>query len=179
MPETESREEFLNRVEQKAMENAPQWKHCAQATLSALSEEFDIPGADYAIKAATFMAGGTAELGNTCGALNGAMMALGLIAGRCKSDEPKFGGPELNESSGVEKRLEYSVKLFQRFMQENGTWICRDIIMTRFGKYFDLLNDHESFVEAGSSQLCPGVIGKAVRAAAETIMEMKDEGLVE
>ena len=51
--------------------------------------------------------------------------------------------------------------------------------MRRFGKYFDLLNDHESFVEAGSSQLCPGVIGKAVRAAAETILEMKDEGLVE
>ena len=178
MSETESREEFLNRIEKKAIANAPQWKHCAQATLSALSDEFHITGADYAIKAATFMAGGTAELGNTCGALNGAVMALGLIAGRCKLDEPKFGGAEINESNGVEKRLEYSVKLFHRFIQENGTWICRDIIMKRFGKYFDLLNDHESFVEAGSSQLCPVVIGKAVRVTAETILEMKDEGLV-
>ena len=178
MPETESREEFLNRVEQKAMVIAPQWKHCAQATLSALSEEFNIAGADYALKAATFMAGGTAELGNTCGALNGAMMALGLVAGRCKLNEPKFGGAELNESNGLEIRLEYSVKLFHRFIQENGTLICRDIIMKRFGKYFDLLNDHESFVEAGSRQLCPGVIGRAVRAAAETILEMKAEGLV-
>jgi len=179
MSETESREEFLNRVEQKATATAPQWGHCAQATLSILSGEFNIAGADYAIKAATFMAGGTAELGNTCGALNGAIMALGLVAGRCKSDEPKFGGTEVNEGSGVEKRLDYSVKLFRRFIQENGTWLCRDILMNHFGRYFDLLNDHESFVEAGSHELCPRVIGRAVRIAAETILEMKAEGLIE
>ena len=178
MSENKAREEMLDRIEQRAMTTAPEWQHCAQATLSALTEEFNIPGAEDALKAATFMAGGTAELGNTCGAFNGGIMALGLVAGRKQVSEPKFGGTEINELTGHEKRLDYAVEFYNRFIQANGTWLCRDIIMRHFGRQFDLLNNHDSFVEAGSRELCPRVVGQAARLAAEIILKMRDEGLI-
>ncbi len=179
MAQEVSKEEFLERVEQKAAAYERQYRGCSQCSLLALQEEFNLPGGSAVLKAAGFMAGGTARLGNMCGALAGAVLALGLAAGRERMEDPMYG-EEINEASGQPKRLEFARKLFQRFVQDNGAWMCRDLQTRLFGRSYDLHNpeDYAKFQEAGSSEKCSQLVGRGARLAAEIILEMKVEGLV-
>src|SRR5512143_1490180 len=65
---------------------------CSQAVIAALQEGLNIGDAQ-SLRAATAFAGGMARRGESCGALVGALMALGLEEGREKlEDLPKLQG---------------------------------------------------------------------------------------
>ena len=174
-----AREEILERVERKAAAYEKQYHGCAQSAFLALGEEFDFPGTSAVFKAAGFMAGGTARMGNMCGALAGGMLSLGLAAGRERIEDPLYG-EEINEASGQPKRVEFARKLYQGFVQENGAWMCRDLQIRLFGRSYDLHNpeDYAKFQEAGGYEKCPKLVGRGARLAAEIILGMKAEGLV-
>src|SRR4030042_5502233 len=75
------------RAEAHANENM---SGCSQAVLAALQEGLSI-GDTQSLKAATAFAGGMARRGESCGALVGALMALGLEEGRDRlEDLPKL-----------------------------------------------------------------------------------------
>lgn len=57
----------------------PDANHCAPATIIALQEAYDLPGGDLLPWIAAGFRGGVC-LGEICGALSGAVMALGLMA---------------------------------------------------------------------------------------------------
>ena len=179
MAQEVSKEEILERVERKAVAYEKQYRGCSQCSLLALQEEFNLPGGSAALKAAGFMAGGTARMGYMCGAVAGGMMALGLAAGRERIEDPLYG-EEIDEVSGQAKRIEFARKLFQGFVQENGAWMCRDLQIRLFGRSYDLHNpeDYAKFQEAGSAEKCSQLVGIGARLAAEIILEMKAEGLV-
>ena len=67
---------------------------CSQAVLLALQEGLGIGDAE-SFRSATALSGGVARRGETCGALLGSLMALGLMAGREQIRiDPATSGPQ-------------------------------------------------------------------------------------
>ncbi len=78
-------DERIQRAKENAHEN-DRHSGCSQGVLLSLQEEFGI-GNNEVFKAATVLSGGVARSGETCGALIGALMALGLVVGREKMED--------------------------------------------------------------------------------------------
>ena len=83
--------------------------HCAQAVLTAHGEELGSGKIDYdtLMKISSAFSGGIARQGNVCGAVTGALMALGL----------KYGGQDSTKANDV------AVKLLEEFGNLHGTVI--------------------------------------------------------
>ena len=114
MPE-KTFQEMLEHVEQKAGDYEELYGSCAQGTLLALQEEFNLGNAQ-TLKAATAMPG-IALRGEACGAVVGAIMALGMAFGREKPDDFK----------AVQRTTSAARKLCKRFEEEFGGCTCREV----------------------------------------------------
>ena len=138
---------------------------CPQCVLAALMETLNV-GDPATIKAIDAMAGGTALSTNgTCGALVGGLAAISSIVGR---DYKSF-------SAGERKRrvFAYSKKLYDKFIGEYGSPVCKDVHMKLFGRTFNLLDskDYEEFEKAGAHvDKCPSVAGNVAKWTAEIIL---------
>lgn len=138
---------------------------CSQCSLAALMDAFGIRNDDI-LKAATGLAagGGGATDGN-CGAYSGAVMFLGYLCGRERKD---FG----SNSDAMHRNFTLVLKLREKFIEEYGSVICRDIQTKKFGRPF-YLNDpdeFQKFEKAGAHEThCPDVVGKAARWTAGII----------
>lgn len=138
---------------------------CPQCVLAALMETIGV-GDPATIKAIDALAGGTALSSNgTCGALAGGLAAISSIVGR---DYKSF-------SAGDRKRrvFQYSKKLYDKFIEEYGSPICKDIHVKLFGRTFNLLDpkDYEAFEKAGAHvDKCPSVSGNVAKWTAEIIL---------
>lgn len=135
--------------------------HCAQSSFLALSEQFGLGNADM-VKALTPIPG-IAERGETCGAVTGALMALGLV----------FGKNNLSDWQGYRDSLKPANEFCNRFEQELGSLRCRNIVKSEFGKELDLRkeDDLQQFQEADATSKCSKVVRTAVRIAADLILE--------
>jgi C_GCAxxG_C_C family probable redox protein len=160
MTKEKSREDLLNEIEEKAGDYEVLWESCAQGTLAALQEAFHLED-ENALKAATAMPG-IALRGETCGAVMGAIMVLGLA----------FGRREPADEKAVQVTMSVSRKLCRRFEEVYGSCNCRDIQQKIFGRTFDVMKqaDLDAFNEADQGQKCRKVAGKAARIAAELIL---------
>jgi len=89
---------------------------CSQAIFSTYGQHWGLDKVDFetGMTIASAFSGGIARTGNVCGALSGALMALGL----------KYGGSE----ESYNKINEVSVKLLDEFESINGSTICRELI---------------------------------------------------
>jgi C_GCAxxG_C_C family probable redox protein len=92
--------------------------NCAQAVLLTLYEHMNPKEANPVIpKIATGFGGGMGRCGNVCGALTGAIMAVGL----------KYGSNQIDN----QKKLDAYAKtqtLFKQFEKQHGSVYCRDLI---------------------------------------------------
>ena len=160
MEQEKSLEDRLNVLEQKAGDYEELYGSCAQGTLMALQEEFKMGNAQ-TIKAATAMPG-IALRGETCGAVIGAIMALGLAFGKDKPDD----------FAAVQRTTGASRKLCRRFEEEFGGCNCRDVQHHMFGRSFSLTDpkDQMEFIKANASNKCRAPAGKAARIAGEIIL---------
>lgn len=163
MQQGKSREEFLDEIEEKAGDYEVLWDHCAQGTLSALQEMHKV-GDENTLRAATAMPG-MALRGETCGAVIGAIMALGLIFGRT---DPKDG-------AAVQTTMGAARKFCRRFEQEFGSCNCRDIQQKIFGRTFNFTipEESEAWSAADGGNKCRMPAGKAARIASEIILDLK------
>jgi len=169
------REEILDRVEQRAHSYQYEFGVCSQTVLQALQQEFSLPGGSTVIKAASFAGAGTAGMGHTCGALVGAIMAMGLACGREDLDESAYPELEvLDETTGLPKSQMLVRQFYHRFMKEFGSWTCRDLQIRMFGRSFDPLTpgDMEKWYAAGGKEHCSELVGKTSRIAAEISLEL-------
>jgi C_GCAxxG_C_C family probable redox protein len=141
--------------------------NCAQSSYLALEEQFGLKGGEV-LKALTPLPG-IAERGETCGAVIGPLMVFGLIYGRGKT--------RLNDWNIYRDSLVPSGTFCRLFEQEFGSTMCRDIQKETFGKSFDLTDPEElrEFQEADATNRCSSVVRKAVRLAAEIILERAEE----
>lgn len=118
-------------------------------------------------KSGSALAGGVALQGDTCGALIGAIMAIGCIDGREK----------LSDTKQASKSYQTAKEMYRRFQEKVGDTICSQIHKKRYGKIRYLANPEEArrfHDEGGHSRTgCPEVCGIAAREAAEMILGLR------
>lgn len=133
--------------------------NCAQTSFLTLQEQFKLD--DGRVLKALTPFPGIALRGETCGAVIGSMMALGLV----------FGREELDDKQGFMASLPSARTFCQRFEEEMGSTMCGDIMESEFGKRYDLSDPDQlaEFTAAGAQEKCTAVVRKAVRIAAEVI----------
>ena len=91
--------------------------NCSQAVFSAWAEELGLDR-ETALRVATAFGGGMGHRGDTCGAVTGAFMAIGLKHGRLRADD--------------EETRDLAYSLVERFVQEfedrHGSIVCRKLL---------------------------------------------------
>ena len=145
------------------------YRGCSQCSIAAIQDVFDIRNDDI-FKSATGLSGGSAlSTEGSCGGYVGAIMVMGHIVGR---ERDKFDDPE-----GVRyKTHELAGKLRQKFIDEYGSIICRNIQTKVMGRPYYLADKQEAekFHNAGAHDIyCPDVVGKAARWMAEILQDAK------
>jgi len=153
----------MKMLDQKVNQHMQRSHHCAQSSFIALKEQFGLEG-EQVIKALTPLPG-IAERGETCGAVTGPLMALGLIYGR---DEHAMDNWDKYQQSLVP-----AGRFFDHFEKEFGTTTCHGVQEVKFGKCYHLADpaDLQEFQNAGATEYCSEVVRMAVRMAAEIILE--------
>jgi C_GCAxxG_C_C family probable redox protein len=156
-----TKEQVFSMLDQRVNLTMEKSHNCAQSTFFALSEQFGLGGNDI-LKALTPLPG-IAERGETCGAITGALMAMGLIYGRDR----------LDDWEKYRKSLIPTGKFCERFEQELGSTLCCNIQERAFGKSYNLMvpEDLKEFQRAGATTKCSAVVRKATHIAAEIILE--------
>lgn len=174
MKETnEGKEEILDRIEARAHSYQYEFGVCGQTVMQALQKEFGIPGGHEVIKAVGFTGAGTASMGHTCGALIGAIMAIGLACGREDLEDSAYPEPEvIDETTGLPKSQTIIKQFYERFIHEFGSWTCRDLQIRMLGRSYDLsvAGELQKFREVGGKKLCSELVAKTARLAGETIL---------
>ena len=167
-------EERIQRVKRKALEN-DFYSGCSQSVLGALQEEFGI-GNKESFKAATVLSGGVARQGETCGAIIGALSALGLVMGRERMEDEETYKAMMPHSIEVRNRFREELKKQFGFKGELESTLCRDIQKELYGRSFNMVDDEgrQEFLDAGghSETGCPKVCGIAAQVAAEKILDL-------
>lgn len=134
--------------------------NCAQSSFLALSEQFGLGNSDM-VRALTPLPG-IAERGETCGAVTGALLAMGLV----------FGRDNLSDWQAYRDSLVPTNEFCDQFVQEMGSTMCVDIVESKFGQRMDLRkeDDLQQFQESDATHKCSKVVQTAVRIAADIIL---------
>lgn len=127
--------------------------NCAQAVLAAFAPALGLDETT-ALRIASPLGGGIARRGQVCGAVTGALMALGLARGAST--------PE-----GKEKTYRLAGEFLRRFEERHATLLCHDLIGCDMSTPQGLLQARQSGV---FQSLCP----RFVQSAAEIVREMLD-----
>ncbi|NLI96889.1 MAG: C_GCAxxG_C_C family protein [Synergistaceae bacterium] len=163
------KEAVLKRAAEEACRNESRYHLCSQGTLAALMRSFGIHDPDL-LRASTAFAGGGVRRGHMCGALSGALLFIGLLAGR----------DDLEMKEQAVRGLGYCDKLYRVFEERFGTVLCRQIQKNLYGKEYDLTRQEErdemhTLMET-MEFACPQVCGEAARMAALVAFEILEAG---
>ncbi len=91
--------------------------NCAQAVLAAFADDFDLDR-ETALRLAGAFGGGIARSGQTCGAVTGGLMALGLAYGQSTAGD---AGARNRCYAGAQQ-------LRARFQAAHGSLLCRELL---------------------------------------------------
>lgn len=106
----------MNRIE-RSVSCFKQGFSCSQAVLSAFSDLFGL-NRETALKISQAFGGGMARMGQTCGAVTGALMVIGLKHGRVKAEDVQ----------ARDKTYEIVREFVKRFKSKNGSIICKQLL---------------------------------------------------
>ena len=124
-------------------------------------------GSNEVLKAGSALAAGVAKRGETCGAITGAIMAIGTLVGR----------ERLEDREQLQISMEVADQIYVLFREEVGHTICSEIHKIRYGRAYRLFipEESEAFHNMGghSRKGCPEVCGIAARIAADVILDIK------
>jgi C_GCAxxG_C_C family probable redox protein len=166
------KEELLKQAYERGFRYERKYAGCAQSVLLAIQETFGIE--DPAVfKSASGLAGGMGlTIKGPCGGLTGGIMALSQKYGRERS--------KIEDTERVRfKSYELARKLCERFIDEYGSCICRDVQRKVLGRAYDLSDprEYQEFEKAGGhAEKCPLVVGKAASWVTEIILEQEGLG---
>ena len=125
--------------------------NCAQSILSTYCEEFGLDK-ETAFKVSCGLGAGMGRLQETCGAVSGAYLLIGLIHGKYTKD----GDP------AKEKTYALVQEFAKRFEERNKTTNCRELLNV------DLINGDKQTIADQVAKICP----KVVQDAAEIVEQM-------
>jgi C_GCAxxG_C_C family probable redox protein len=125
---------------------------CSQSVFSAFASRFGLTD-EQALKLASPFGGGIAHQGHVCGAVTGALMAIGLARGKTDPQD---------------KDAVYQVAqaFMQKFEEKHGTILCRELIDydMRVPEEYQAARDQKVF-----TTLCPNFVQSAVEIVAELL----------
>lgn len=150
--------------ERVAQEHLQTYGNCAQASFAILKEQYDLEDGEIIRALSPFP--GVGLQGDTCGAVTGSLMAIGLMFGRGEGEEySKF----LDVASMARE-------FCGRFEESLGSTKCGDIHELHLGRRFDLADPLE-MEEFGTvvGGLCSRVVATGVRTALGIIEARKAE----
>ncbi len=110
--------------------------NCSQSVLSTYSKLFGL-NHEVALKIAQAFGGGMARMGQTCGAVTGAFMVIGLKHGKVKAEDEE----------AKEKSYKIVREFVKRFKSLHGSIMCKDLLG------YDLDNPEER-EQAEEKQIC-------------------------
>jgi C_GCAxxG_C_C family probable redox protein len=141
------REEIMGRAE-SAVACFNQGFNCAQAILSTYGEVLGLDR-ENALKLSCGLGAGMGRMQETCGAVTGAYLVIGLRYGQCSA----------HDSDAKEKTYQLVREFSERFTERNASTNCRELLGT------DLINGDQETASRRVGQVCPN----AVRDAAEIL----------
>jgi C_GCAxxG_C_C family probable redox protein len=138
-----------------ASENFKQGFNCSQAVVSAFAPELGLDR-ETALRVAAAFGGGMGRTGETCGAVSGALMAIGL----------RYGQPTPEDKQAKEKTYEIAREFLDRFGALHGGCVkCRDLLGHD-------ISTPEGLQTAREKDLFQALCPKFVRDAAEIVEQM-------
>jgi len=90
---------------------------CSQAVLASYAQENGLT-VEQALKVAGAFSGGMGRMGDTCGAVTGAFMVIGLKYGKIRADD----------EPSKEKAYQLVQEFAKRFRRRHGSIVCRDLL---------------------------------------------------
>ena len=168
------KQELIAGVSKKAGDYEEVSISCAQGTLVALTEEFNLPGGEAMVAAMSFMPG-LASRDETCGAMVAGLAVLGMVNGRNKLSDPSYGTPE--GKAEFFKSRERAYRFCEEFKKEMGSTMCGDIRKRLFGRTYNTFipEEFEQLVADGAQKKCRVPPEAAARIAASIILEVQEE----
>jgi C_GCAxxG_C_C family probable redox protein len=159
--------EVAEKAYQLGKEYEKTYRGCSQCVIAALQDALDIRNDDI-FKSATGLAGGTGlACDSGCGAYIGAILVLSSLLGRKRNNFPDPEGIRYS-------MLMLTRKFREKFIEEYGSVICRDIQNKILGRYYYLPDpqEFEKFHNTGAHDIhCPEVVGKAAKWMTEIMLE--------
>jgi len=130
---------------------------CSQAVLSVYCEQFGL-SRQTALKIARGFGGGMGRMAQTCGAVTGAFMVIGL----------KYGAADARDKQSRERTYELVREFARRFEKRNGSIICKELL----GCDISLPEGARIAKENGLfTSVCPGLVQDAAEILEEIINE--------
>ena len=143
--------------------------NCAQGVTAAIQEVLDMRNNDI-FKAACGLAGGLGlSCNSACGALSGGTLMISSIFGREQE--------ELEAVDTTQKSFILAKNLHDRFVDEYGSGICKDVqkkIFDRIIDFWDPKDVEEISKNNYYAKKCHDVVGKAASWAVEIILDEQD-----
>jgi C_GCAxxG_C_C family probable redox protein len=90
---------------------------CSQAVLSTYGDQFGLTR-ELALKVSGAFGGGMGRMGETCGAVTGAFMIIGL----------KYGKTRADDEQSKEKAYAIVQEFVKKFKARNGSILCRELL---------------------------------------------------
>lgn len=166
MPEKESREALLDRIEKEAHDHEKEFHGCSRCVLKPLQEHLGL-GNDESFKASVPLAAGVAMRGETCGALLGGLMAVGMAT----------ASADMKDGDALRNSLAAGFRLAKKVEKEFGTTNCTKIQTDKVGRFYSLADpeQYQAFIEADGYKECSKVCGRIARMTGEFILEYWDK----
>lgn len=130
--------------------------NCAQAVFTTFAVDEGIPE-ELALRIATQFGGGCRK-GEVCGAVSGALMVLGL----------KQGHYHINAPDEKEQAYRYAEKFMDRFIEENGTVVCKERLGYNLSKPEEMKKIREENLFA---TVCPRMVESATEIVGKMLRE--------
>jgi C_GCAxxG_C_C family probable redox protein len=128
--------------------------NCSQAVLAAYGEQFELKQ-ELALRVAGAFGGGMGRMGETCGAVTGAIMVLGM----------KFGSATAGDLKARENAYAVVREFVHRFKGRNVSVLCRDLLDCD-------ISTPEGIKRAKEEGLIKKTCPKLVRDAAEILDQL-------
>ena len=154
---------YLDAIAVSAFDNLRTYSNCCRSTLHAVQFHLRLPDIG-SLKASAALAGGIGGTGETCGAILGGLMAIGLFLG---SDDPR--------DENTQERARQAAKRFvKQILDRYGSTRCHELQEALIGWRLDDPARMEDWRAAGGPIACATICAEAARDAAAIILDPPD-----
>jgi C_GCAxxG_C_C family probable redox protein len=158
--DAERRAKRLDAIAKAAYNNLRAYSNCCRSTLWALQTHLRL-GGDDPLKASATLAGGIAGTGETCGAVIGALMGLGL----------GIASADVQELDRYVAARDAARRFVERFTERFGSTRCYELQEAIVGWRCDDPSLADRWLAADGPIACAAFCAEAARIAAELILD--------